>query len=85
MSVDRILDVLGDLIYGTMFTNHFSQRQVSVEAQARDIIDVVFHGILNEAGRERHPPERASQDGPCPTRRQRASASKHPNRTRIRD
>ena len=57
MPVDRILDVLGDLMYGTMFTNHFSQRQVSVEAQARDIIDVVFHGILSEAGRERNPPE----------------------------
>jgi len=55
MPVDRILDVLGDLMYGTMFTNHFSQRQVSVEAQARDIIDVVFHGILNEKGRERNP------------------------------
>jgi AcrR family transcriptional regulator len=55
MPVDRILDVLGDLMYGTMFTNHFSQRQVSVEAQARDIIDVVFHGILNEKGRQRNP------------------------------
>ena len=55
MSVDRILDVLGDLMYGTMFTNHFSQRQVSVEAQVRDIIDVVFHGILSEKGRERNP------------------------------
>jgi len=54
--VDRILDVLGDLMYGTMFTNHFSQRQVSVEAQAQDIIDVVFHGLLNEHGRQRNPP-----------------------------
>ena len=51
MSVDRILDVLGDLMYGTMFTNHFSQRQVSVEAQVRDIIDVVFHGILSRTPR----------------------------------
>jgi AcrR family transcriptional regulator len=57
MPVDRILDVLGDLMYGTMFTNHFSQRQVSVEAQAQDIIDVVFHGILSDKGRERNPPQ----------------------------
>ncbi|MBX9792410.1 MAG: TetR/AcrR family transcriptional regulator [Pirellulales bacterium] len=57
MPVDRILDVLGDLMYGTMFTNHFSQRQVSVESQAQDIIDVVFHGILSDQGRERNPPK----------------------------
>ena len=56
MPVDRILDVLGDLMYGTMFTNHFSQRQVSVESQAQDIIDVVFHGILSDQGRDRNPP-----------------------------
>ncbi len=56
MPVDRILDVLGDLLYGTMFTNYFSGRQSSVEAQAQDILDVVFHGILSEAGRRRRPP-----------------------------
>lgn len=56
MPVDRILDVLGDLLYGTMFTNYFSDRQTSVEAQARDILDVVFHGVLSDAGRQRRPP-----------------------------
>src|SRR5258708_1821275 len=56
MPVDRILDVLGDLLYGTMFTNYFSGRQNSVEAQTQDILDVVFHGILSEAGRRRRPP-----------------------------
>jgi AcrR family transcriptional regulator len=56
MSVDRILDVLGNLLYGTMFTNHFSDRPVSVEDQTRDILDVVFHGILSAAGRRRRPP-----------------------------
>ncbi|HVX63439.1 MAG TPA: TetR/AcrR family transcriptional regulator [Pirellulales bacterium] len=62
MPVDRILDVLGDLLYGTMFTNYFSGRQKSVEAQARDILDVIFHGILSDAGRRRHAPE-GTQDG----------------------
>jgi AcrR family transcriptional regulator len=57
MPVDRILDVLGDLLYGTMFTNYFSGRQKSVEEQTRDILDVVFHGILSNAGRERRPAE----------------------------
>jgi AcrR family transcriptional regulator len=55
MPVDRILDVLGDLMYGTMFTNHFSQRHGLVESQVRDIVDVMFHGILSERGRERNP------------------------------
>jgi AcrR family transcriptional regulator len=55
MPVDRILDVLGDLLYGTMFTNYFSGRQTSLETQAQDILDVIFHGILSEAGRQRRP------------------------------
>ena len=55
MSVDRILDVLGDLLYGTMFTNYFSGRQKTVEEQTRDILDVVFYGILSDSGRERRP------------------------------
>jgi len=57
MPVDRILDVLGDLMYGTMFTNHFSQRQDAVESQVKDIVDVMFHGILSQRGRERNPPQ----------------------------
>lgn len=51
MPVDRILDVLGDLLYGTMFTNYFSGRQRSVEEQTQDILDVIFHGILNDPRR----------------------------------
>ena len=57
MPVDRMLDVLGDLLYGTMFTNYFSGRQKSVEEQTRDILDVVFHGILSDVGRQRRQPE----------------------------
>jgi len=43
---DRITDVLGNLLYGTIFTNYFSATTKSVEAQANDIIDVAFCGIL---------------------------------------
>jgi hypothetical protein len=43
---DRITDVLGNLLYGTIFTNYFSGATKSVEAQANDIIDVAFCGIL---------------------------------------
>lgn len=57
MPVDRILNVLGDLLYGTMITNYFSGRQDSLETQAEDILDVVFHGILSDDERKRRPPQ----------------------------
>jgi hypothetical protein len=46
--VERIIDVLGDTLYGAMFTNHFAGRGKSFEAQAEDVLDVVFHGIVPE-------------------------------------
>ncbi|HEX3726993.1 MAG TPA: TetR/AcrR family transcriptional regulator, partial [Pirellulales bacterium] len=49
--VDRITDVVGNLLYGTIFTNHFSGQSKSVEVQAQDIIDVVFQGILTDEER----------------------------------
>lgn len=53
--VDRITDVIGHLLYGTIFTNYFTHEQPSVETQARDILDIVFHGILSDC-------ERAKED-----------------------
>jgi AcrR family transcriptional regulator len=52
MSVDRVLDVLGDVLYGTMFTNHFAGRDKPFDAQAQDILDVVFNGILSDTERK---------------------------------
>jgi AcrR family transcriptional regulator len=57
IQVDQLLDFIGDLLYGTMFTNYFSGRQVSVEVQAQGILDILFRGILSDLGRERRPPE----------------------------
>ena len=54
--VERIVDVVGDLLYGTMFTNHFAGRHKPHEAQAEDILDVVFHGILSEPNGAAAPP-----------------------------
>jgi AcrR family transcriptional regulator len=51
MPVERISTVFMDLAYGTIFTNHFSGRCRSVEDQARDILDVVFLGILGDEER----------------------------------
>lgn len=49
--VDRITDVFGHLLYGTIFTNYFTHEQPCVETQARDILDIVFHGILSDSER----------------------------------
>jgi AcrR family transcriptional regulator len=53
MPVERILDVLSDLCYGTMFTNYFTGQRKPSAVQAQDILDVVFHGILSDAERKR--------------------------------
>jgi AcrR family transcriptional regulator len=63
MPVERITDVMSDLIYGTMFTNYFTGQRKSFEAQAEDILDVVFHGILSEDERSRHKEKRAKRQG----------------------
>jgi AcrR family transcriptional regulator len=51
--VPRIIDIVGDLLYGTMFTNYFAGRGKPFAAQARDVLDVVFNGILTPAERRR--------------------------------
>jgi AcrR family transcriptional regulator len=49
--VERITDVLGNVVYGTMFTNHFTGLQQPPQAQARDIMDILFLGVLSETER----------------------------------
>ena len=51
--ISRIDDVLCDLLYGVMMTNHFSGRTRPPEQQARDVIDIAFHGILSDRERRR--------------------------------
>ena len=53
LPVDRILDVIGNEMYGTMFTNFFMGRNKSCEDQVQDILDVVFHGILSDTEKAR--------------------------------
>jgi AcrR family transcriptional regulator len=70
--VERITDVVGNLIYGTMFTNFFAGQAKPVEQQAQDILDIVFRGILTESEKARMEDARASNaahskrvDGPA--------------------
>jgi AcrR family transcriptional regulator len=51
--VERITDVISDLLYGTIFTNYFSGPRKPFEAQAQDILDIVFCGILTGPERRR--------------------------------
>ncbi len=46
LPIDRILNVVSDFLYGTMFTNYFNGRKTSLATQARDVIDVLFQGLL---------------------------------------
>jgi AcrR family transcriptional regulator len=51
--VERIMDVIGDLLYGTMFTNYFADRTRLPHEQAADILDIALNGILSDAERGR--------------------------------
>ncbi len=46
LPAERVTDVIGHALYGTIFTNHFTGSGKSFEDQARDLVDVVFRGIL---------------------------------------
>lgn len=50
--VERILDTLGNLVYGTMFTNHFVGRTQSLDEQYGTIMECIFRGILSDAERQ---------------------------------
>lgn len=45
--------VTGDLLYGTVMSNHLSGRPSSPKAQADAILDILFHGILSDRERKR--------------------------------
>lgn len=46
MDPQRVLDVLGNVLYGTIFTNHFAGRTISLDEQAGTILRVVLVGLL---------------------------------------
>lgn len=64
MPVDQITDVVSHLLYGTMFTNFFVGHTKSSREQAREILDVVFHGILTNgcaSSADSKPPGKSSR------------------------
>src|SRR5262245_39242202 len=49
--VERITDVVSMLLYGALFTNYFAAINKPAQDQAEDILDILFHGILNRSER----------------------------------
>lgn len=47
LPVERLLDTVGNLLYGTMFTNHFVSRKVPLADQHEALVEILFRGILN--------------------------------------
>lgn len=52
--VERLTDVISDLLYGTIFTNYFAGRKKSLASQCEDVLDVLFHGLLVSRKRGKH-------------------------------
>ncbi|MFO0909011.1 MAG: TetR/AcrR family transcriptional regulator [Isosphaeraceae bacterium] len=50
---ERITDVAGNLLYGTMFTNYSVGHSRPADEQARDIVDVLFLGLLSDSERRK--------------------------------
>lgn len=50
--VERMLDTLGNLVYGTMFTNLFIGRTVTLEEQFHALYEIAMRGLTNPARHE---------------------------------
>jgi hypothetical protein len=49
MPPEQAINILGDLLYGTIFMNHFRRRRISPARQASEVLDVLRGGLLTEA------------------------------------
>jgi AcrR family transcriptional regulator len=61
--VEQITQVISNLMYGIMVTNFFNGQPKPAEVQAKEILDVVFLGLLTESERTRRRTGRASGAG----------------------
>lgn len=52
LNVERITEVISDMLYGTMFANYFSGRRRSPAQQAEDVLEVALLGILSDSERK---------------------------------
>lgn len=48
LPIERMLDTIGNLLYGTMFTNQFVGRTVTLDEQVDTTLEIVMRGILHD-------------------------------------
>ena len=53
MPVERITTVVSNVLYGIMVTNFFNGQPAPADVQAREILDIIFLGILTRVGARR--------------------------------
>jgi AcrR family transcriptional regulator len=51
MPVEQITDVVGNVLYGIMVTNFFNGQPKPSDVQAKEILGVIFNGILSDSER----------------------------------
>jgi AcrR family transcriptional regulator len=59
---ERLTDAVGNLLYGTIFMNYFGGQLASPETQARDLVNILFNGILTTQERTRNSECSAASD-----------------------
>lgn len=67
--VEQITNVVSNVLYGIMVTNFFNGETKSPDVQAKEILDVIFEGILTREERERRAgvvPARGLESSPIP-------------------
>ncbi len=52
VAIDDLLDAIGNLLYGTMFTNYFVGRSIPLCQQYKAVVEFTFRGILSDAERQ---------------------------------
>ena len=55
LPIERITDTIGSLLYGTMFTNRFVGRTVSLDEQYAALLQIIFRGLSSDGERDRLP------------------------------
>jgi len=51
LPIEQIMNTVGDLLYGTIFTNHFIGRSVSLDEQYDTIREMIFRGMMTDQER----------------------------------
>lgn len=52
LPLDGMLDMIGNSLYGTMFTNHFAGRSTSLDEQYEVLLKVIYQGVCTDSARK---------------------------------